>query len=576
MSHTPPPIQDEIPEKSLIQSQPHLNRQEDSNKKENLVKWLYPFDLEEGVENMADDAASAVAAAAETASNESGKKPPMTHQDSLEDKGSVDSCDTKETSDDDEIDVSEITEEITKQVTAGATALGSMFNTAWSKTQKAATTGVTSGVKASTSLFNFAAGYDLNKPSDDEDDDFAEGASSVKGTEEKKAEAASVMPKSQSAWGFGGIGAGMGGLNLGGMSSAASAWSKSVSDTVTKSTSWTADLASAAVGAGTSKPSEAADDTKEQDGESNPAGAAGGSLFGGIGADLSSLVKVASDATEAIKAKAKDASAAINSTILLNDFNREQEAFIKNKVCDELTGGVAPWIGYADEDIVEAMKAKILSLSVDKRTFVRAPPSGVTFDFDYSTVSAVAMALLKEDQQLQKMRYELVPKVVKEDEFWRNYFYRVNLIKQSFDLQDLEAREEEANLKRGQQAEAAESRLQPPADEDLNKENASGDANEEFVSESYRVSSKDMAEVDESMKRLGVGGTGGKGKSGTSGGGDVDDNDWENELEGELNEFEVVSSTGGADSNESCPEEWENQIQEMLDAESEDPKSPEK
>jgi len=179
MSHTPPPIQDEIPEKSLIQSQPHLNREEDSNKKENLVKWLYPFDLEEGVENMADDAASAVAAAAETASNESGKKPPMTHQDSLEDKGSVDSCDTKETSDDDEIDVSEITEEITKQVTAGATALGSMFNTAWSKTQKAATTGVTSGVKASTSLFNFAAGYDLNKPSDDEDDDFAEGASSV-------------------------------------------------------------------------------------------------------------------------------------------------------------------------------------------------------------------------------------------------------------------------------------------------------------------------------------------------------------------------------------------------------------
>ena len=49
------------------------------------------------------------------------------------------------------------------------------------------------------------------------------------------------------------------------------------------------------------------------DGESNPAG---GSLFGGIGADLSSLVKVASDATEAIKAKAKDASAAINSTVL--------------------------------------------------------------------------------------------------------------------------------------------------------------------------------------------------------------------------------------------------------------------
>ena len=95
--------------------------------------------------------------------------------------------------------------------------------------------------------------------------------------------------------------------------------------------------------------------------------------------------------------------------------------------------------------------------------------------------------------------------MVKEDEFWRNYFYRVNLIKQSFDLQvwilfsrlktsettlrticltislkDLEAREEEANLKRGQQAEAAESRLQPPADEDLNKENARWECQKAF------------------------------------------------------------------------------------------------
>ena len=31
-------------------------------------------------------------------------------------------------------------------------------------------------------------------------------------------------------------------------------------------------------------------------------------------------------------------------------------------------------------------------------------------------------------------RYELVPKKVKEDEFWRNYFYRVGLAKQSFEL----------------------------------------------------------------------------------------------------------------------------------------------
>ena len=38
-------------------------------------------------------------------------------------------------------------------------------------------------------------------------------------------------------------------------------------------------------------------------------------------------------------------------------------------VSDESTGGVAPWVGYEDEDILEAMKAKILSLSVDKRYY---------------------------------------------------------------------------------------------------------------------------------------------------------------------------------------------------------------
>ena len=73
-------------------------------------------------------------------------------------------------------------------------------------------------------------------------------------------------------------------------------------------------------------------------------------------------------------------------------------------------------------------------MSEDKRNFVRAPPTGVNFDFEYATFAASAVALLDEDPKLQKMRYELVPKKVKEDEFWRNYFYRVAIVKQSFEL----------------------------------------------------------------------------------------------------------------------------------------------
>lgn len=39
-----------------------------------------------------------------------------------------------------------------------------------------------------------------------------------------------------------------------------------------------------------------------------------------------------------------------------------------------------------------------------------------------------------EDAALEKMRFELVPKIITEENFWRNYFYRVSLICQASDL----------------------------------------------------------------------------------------------------------------------------------------------
>ena len=47
----------------------------------------------------------------------------------------------------------------------------------------------------------------------------------------------------------------------------------------------------------------------------------------------------------------------------------------------------------------------------DKRNFLRNPPTGVQFHFDYETCYPVAMATLAEDDKLQKMRFELVPKM---------------------------------------------------------------------------------------------------------------------------------------------------------------------
>jgi len=165
---------------------------------------------------------------------------------------------------------------------------------------------------------------------------------------------------------------------------------------------------------------------------------------------------------------------------------------------------------------------------------------------------------LKEDPKLSEMRYELVPKVVKEDEFWKNYFYRVNLIKQSFDLKDLEDQSPSHQGKSSDKKESVESRL-APAEEALDEDNAGSVHSHDPDDNSYLNLSKvhlkkEMAEVYESMRRLGLGG-GGDDDAGVE--------EWEAELEGELNEFEVVSSKDG---NEDPTDDMtETQIQEMLD-----------
>lgn len=223
---------------------------------------------------------------------------------------------------------------------------------------------------------------------------------------------------------------------------------------------------------------------------------------------------------------------------LIADFNKEQEEFIRTKGDKELPA--APWAGYNNE---EELKEKIMALSEDKRNVLRAPPSGVNFDFEYTSVTSPALLLLETDPKLKLLRYELVPKVIKEDEFWRNYFYRVSLIKQSFEL---------SSMTEGSKKEIKKNTSAGPVDDDsINNEGSTNDHDDEFVSDLHQASSKDIAEADEAMKKLGL---------------TKNDTEWEAELEGELNEYEVVGDEGDALDEEENPE-WENQIQEMLDAE---------
>ena len=46
----------------------------------------------------------------------------------------------------------------------------------------------------------------------------------------------------------------------------------------------------------------------------------------------------------------------------------------------------------------------------DERNFLRDPPSGVDFQFNLEQMMPVALTVLKEDADLQKMRFKLVPK----------------------------------------------------------------------------------------------------------------------------------------------------------------------
>lgn len=117
--------------------------------------------------------------------------------------------------------------------------------------------------------------------------------------------------------------------------------------------------------------------------------------------------------------------------------------------------------------------------SQDKRNFLRDPPAGVQFYFDMEQMYPLAAVMLEEDQLLNRMRFDLVPKQwvvfvgckgfvclflqmnemgtnhllqmcgnvldsVKEEVFWRNYFYRVSLIKQSAQLTALAAQQQDS------------------------------------------------------------------------------------------------------------------------------------
>lgn len=255
----------------------------------------------------------------------------------------------------------------------------------------------------------------------------------------------------------------------------------------------------------------------------------------------------------------------------LGDFQKEQEKFVQEKKAKKSEAAVPPWVGYNEE---ETIQQQILALSADKRNFLRDPPAGVQFHFDMEQMYPLAAVMLEEDQLLNRMRFDLVPKHVKEEVFWRNYFYRVSLIKQSAQLTALAAQQQQQQQQKDGEDRGASispedivltdnvrpktppvsiSDIQKPPQEE-EEEMSTSPGVSEFVSDAFDSTGIDQEDLRKEMEQLVLD------KKESLPSPDEESADWEKELQRELQEYEVVTESDNRD------EQWDQEIEKMLEA----------
>ncbi|KAM4743960.1 synapse-associated protein 1 [Anableps anableps] len=252
---------------------------------------------------------------------------------------------------------------------------------------------------------------------------------------------------------------------------------------------------------------------------------------------------------------------------ILGDFQKEQEKFVQEKKAKKSEAAVPPWVGYNEE---ETIQQQILALSADKRNFLRDPPAGVQFHFDMEQMYPLAAVMLEEDQLLNRMRFDLVPKQVKEDVFWRNYFYRVSLIKQSAQLTALAAQQQQKGSGEGGASVSPDDIVlkdvrpkTPPvsissiqkAPHEEEEEISTSPGVSEFVSDAFDSTAINHEDLRKEMEQLVLD------KKDSVPSPDDDSADWEKELQQELQEYEVVTGSDNKD------DQWDQEIEKMLQAE---------
>ncbi|XP_071992427.1 synapse-associated protein 1 isoform X2 [Engystomops pustulosus] len=247
---------------------------------------------------------------------------------------------------------------------------------------------------------------------------------------------------------------------------------------------------------------------------------------------------------------------------IIGDFQKEQEKFVQEKSNKKTDAAVPPWVGYSEE---ETIQQQILALSADRRNFLRDPPAGVHFNFDFEQMYPVALVMLQEDELLNRMRFDLVPKLVKEEVFWRNYFYRVSLIKQSAQLTALAAQQatgmSEANGKQsdGDLEETVRPKTPPVAIKPQHKtqeddeEISTSPGMSEFVSEAFDSCNINQEDLRKEMEQFVLD------KKDEPDAAEEESEDWIKELQQVVQEYEVVGDT-----EKIKDENWDKEIEELL------------
>ncbi|XP_016418518.1 synapse-associated protein 1-like [Sinocyclocheilus rhinocerous] len=214
---------------------------------------------------------------------------------------------------------------------------------------------------------------------------------------------------------------------------------------------------------------------------------------------------------------------------ILGDFQKEQEKFVQEKNAKKTDAAVPPWVGYNEE---ETIQQQILALSADKRNFLRDPPAGVQFQFDFEQMYAVALVMLQEDELLNRMEQKSAATPQNEN-ISETLGKRSEPVFCCF-----------TDTIRPKTPPVAISAKTKASEEEEDISTSPGVS--EFVSDAFDACDINQEDLRKEMEQLVLDKK------------DEETADWEKELQQELQEYEVVVDPENRDDN------WDREIEEML------------